>query len=198
MGKLTIALLLVLASNVIADSWPAAKANGAISDNAEWLVRVEPGESMGDVFGFAGSPTGRYAEATLYRFDDDLETFAKVREYQTKNPVAPVDILVTNEGWLIALDNWHNFGIGTVVAAYDSDGGLVRELNLADIFSPDELKLLDQSVSSIWWRCGPAVLDPVEDYFGVWDALGRAIRINFVDGTVKVIGKSDVCVDDDT
>ena len=198
MWFLAIALSLFIVSNASADSWAAPQTIAAVSDNAEWLVRVEPGESMGDVYGFAGEPTGRYAEATLYRFDDDREAYAEVRKYQTQNPVAPVDILVTNDGWLIALDNWHNLGIGTVVVAYDSNGELARQLNLADIFSFYELQLLDQSVSSIWWRCGPAILDPFENSFGVWDTLGRAISINYVDGVVKDVGESDVCVDDDT
>ena len=44
-------------SAAVADSWRSAQAIAAVSENAEWLVRVEPGESMGDVYGFA---YGRY------------------------------------------------------------------------------------------------------------------------------------------
>ena len=192
----TISFLLM--SVAVADSWLPAQTIAAVSENAEWLIRVEPGESMGDVYGFGGMPKGPYAEATLFRYDNDLETYTKVKNYRTRNPIAPADILLSNNGWLIALDNWHNLGIGTVVASYDSDGAIVRELNLADIFSTEELEKLDQSVSSIWWRCGPALLDPIENYFGVWDTLGREITINYVDGTIEVVGESDICVDDDT
>ena len=55
-------------SDAFADSWRAAQSIAAVSENAEWIVRVEPGESMGDVFGFAGTPKGEYAEATGPRF----------------------------------------------------------------------------------------------------------------------------------
>ena len=191
-------LFLAATSAAIADSWPSAQPIAAVSDNAKWLVRVVPGESIGDVYGFAGSPTGPYAEAILFQYDEDLGTYEEVTRYRTQNPVAPVDILVTNNGSLIALDNWHNFGIGVVVAAYDTNGELIRTLALSDIFSSEQLPTLDRSVSSIWWRCGPAILDPVDSYFGVWDSLGRTLTINYVSGAVKVVDESGYCVDDDT
>lgn len=197
MRIIVVTLFLFFMSNAVADSWVAAQPISAVSENAEWLVRVEPGESMGDVYGFAGSPKGEYAEATLFKYDSGLESYAEVIKYRTRNPVAPVDILLSNSGWLVALDNWHNFGIGIAVASYDSEGALIRELSLADIFSDEELNRLDRTVSSIWWRCGPAMLDPMETYFGIWDTLGRTVSINYVDGTIRVTGQSDVCADDD-
>jgi hypothetical protein len=35
-----------------------------------------------------------------------------------KNPVAPVDTLLSNAGYLVTFDNWHNAGYGQVVAIY--------------------------------------------------------------------------------
>ena len=193
----TVTVLIALMSSAAADSWAPAQPIAAVSENAEWLVRVEPGESIGDVYGFAGAPEGEYAEATLYKFDDDLENYSEVGKYRTRNPVAPVEIHVSNSGWLVTLDNWHNLGIGTVIASYDSDGVLVRELNLADIFESEDLKKLEQSVSSIWWRCGPTVLDSYGTSIGIWDTLGRDVSINYVDGTVRVGGETGVCLDND-
>jgi len=192
-----VTILIATMSSAAADSWAPAQSIAAVSENAEWLVRVEPGESIGDVYGFAGSPKGAYAEAILFKYDNDLESYSKVETYRTRNPVAPVDIHVSNSGWLITLDNWHNLGIGSVVASYNSDGELIHELNLADIFSPEDLKKLDQSVSSIWWRCGPTILDSYDTQIGIWDTLGRDISINYVDGDVTVVGESGVCLDDD-
>ena len=37
------------------------------------------------------------------------------------NPVAPVDFFVTDRGFLITLDNWHNLGYGKVVAFYTAE-----------------------------------------------------------------------------
>ncbi len=179
----------------VADSWVPAHSIAAVSENAEWLVRVEPGDSMGDVYGFAGTPKGNYAAATLFKYDNDLETYAEVKIFRTRNPIAPVDVVLSNNGWIVALDNWHNFGIGTVVASYDSDGALVRELKLADIFTQEDLGKLDRSVSSVWWRCGPAELDNFTTTIGIRDTLGREISINYVDGTINVVGESGDCVD---
>ena len=185
-------------SVAVADSWPPAQAIAAVSENAEWLVRVEPGESMGDVYGFAGATKGEYAEATLFKYDSDLESYAEVIKYRTRNPIAPVDILLSNSGWLVALDNWHNYGIGIAVASYDSEGALVRELSLANIFSDEELERLRRSISSIRWRCGPVVLDSFDNSFGVWDTLGRTLSINYADGSVKVVNESGLCSEDGT
>jgi hypothetical protein len=198
MRLIVIVFLLVSISPANADSWASAQPLAVLSDNAEWLVRVTPGESIGDVYGFAGAKRGQYAEALLLRYDEDLETYAEVTRYRTRNPVAPVDILVTNEGWLITLDNWHNFGFGIVVASYDNHGAVIQTLSLGNIFSTDQLDNLDRSVSSIWWRCAPAILDPIDKSIGVSDSLGRILSIDFLDGTVAVVGSSDNCVDDDT
>ena len=197
MRTIVAVLSLFVTSVADADSWASAQPIAAVSDDTKWLVRVVPGESVGDVFGFAGAPTGPYAEATLFRYDEDLESYSEIRKYRTRNPVSPVEIHVTNEGWLIALDNWHNFGIGIVLAAYDTNGDVVRTFTLSDILSSDNVEKLDRSVSSIWWRCGTAIIDPVEKRVGVWDSLGRALSIGYLDGDIKVVGNSDICVDDD-
>ena len=191
-----IALVTILAlqmSSVFADSWLSPQPIAAVSENAVWLVRVEPGVSIGDVYGFAGQPVGEYAEATLFKYDEDGQSYAEVETYRTRNPVAPVEVLISDSGWLIALDNWHNFGIGTVASIYDSSGDLISEFRLIDIFGPDELESLERSTSSIWWRCGRASLDPTGTQILLSDKLGRDISIDYVDGTVEFAGDSGRC-----
>lgn len=92
----TVSILLMSAA--VADSWPSARAIAAVSENAIWLVRVDPGESMGDVYGFAGTTKGEYAEATLFRCDNDLDSYVGLKKYRTRNPIAPVDVLLSNSG----------------------------------------------------------------------------------------------------
>ena len=170
----------------------------AVSKNTDWIVRVTPGNSIGDVYGFSGSPKGPYAEASLLHFDSSKGSYTLQTKYRTENAVSPVDVLVTNEGWLIALDNWHNYGIGAVLATYDANGKLIQSLTLSDIFDADQAKELDHSVSSIWWRCGRPMLEDFENVVVIEDSLDRILSINYVDGVVKVVGESDNCVDDDT
>ena len=192
------ALFLLSMSNANADSWASAQPIAAVSDDTNWLVRVVPGESIGDVYGFAGEPTGPYAEATLFQYDEVMKDYSEIRKFRTQNPVSPVEIFVTNEGWLITLDNWHNFGIGNVLTVSNSNGKVVRTFTLADIFSAEDLEKLEMSMSSIWWRCGPAILGTPEKTVGVWDSLGRVLSIGYVDGAINVVDESDRCVDDDT
>ena len=55
--------VLLVARVAAADSWPAATVKEVFSDNRGWFVRIIPGNSLGDTFGFAGSPQGPYARA---------------------------------------------------------------------------------------------------------------------------------------
>jgi hypothetical protein len=75
-----------------------------------------------------------------------------VKELTLLNPVAPVLFLVTDRGFLLTLDNWHNMGFGKAVASYSSDGDAIAGYQLTDLFSSDEISEFKHSVSSIWWR----------------------------------------------
>ena len=60
--------------------------------------------------------------------------------------------LVTDRGYLITLDNWHNMGFGKAIASYSPDGRVVFSSELKDVFSEKEVGGFRRSVSSIWWR----------------------------------------------
>jgi hypothetical protein len=137
------------------DSWAAARTREVFSESREYFVRILPGESLGDTFGFAGAKKGRYARAEFYRRAAD-RSYQLVAEASLLNPVAPVEVLVADNGHLVTLDNWHNVGHGRVVAIYDARGKLVRAYELRELFAADEIKRFPHSVSSIHWRKGPA------------------------------------------
>jgi hypothetical protein len=59
-----------------------------------------------NVFAFAGEPKGRYASAEWHKFNG--KAYQKMATAVLLNPIAPVDIEVTNDGMLITFDNWHN------------------------------------------------------------------------------------------
>jgi hypothetical protein len=139
------------------DSWAAAQTREVFSGSREYFVRVIPGESLGDTFGFAGAKKGRYASAEFYRRAPD-RSYQLVAEATLLNPVAPVDVLVADSGHLVALDNWHNVGYGRVVSIYDAQGKLVRAYELRELFGPEEIKRFPHSMSSIHWRNGPAYI----------------------------------------
>lgn len=168
----------------------------AVSDNAEWLVRITPGESIGDVYGFAGAESGEYASAIVYRFDFETGTYLEVSRFNTGNPVAPVEVYAANDGRVVTLDNWHNFGIGNVVSVYDFEGNALLDLKLTDIYTVEELEKFRRSVSSLWWRCGDAKLDEPGNRVVVRDALGRDTAIDLATGEAVTIGESSLCTND--
>jgi hypothetical protein len=134
-----------------ADSWAAAQTKEVFSQSREWFVRVIPGTSLGETVGFAGSPKGVHARAEFYRRASD-RSYRLIQESPLHNPVAPVLFLVTDRGYLVTLDNWHNMGFGKVIASYSPDGRLAFAGELKELFSSDEIGKFPASVSSILWR----------------------------------------------
>ena len=142
---------LFLGAPAQADSWPPAKVLARASANGQFVVRVIPGESTGDVFGFVGMPKGAYARAEWHRFNGT--SYERTRAVDLLNPIAPVDIEVTDLGSLVAIDNWHNLGQGSVLVIYSPDGQLVKKFSLSDLYSNSDLARIRTTTSSIHWRC---------------------------------------------
>jgi hypothetical protein len=134
-----------------ADSWLSAQTKEVFSQSREWFVRVTPGSSLGETVGFAGSPKGKPATAEFYRRAPD-RSYRLTREITLHNPIAPVLFLVTDHGYLVTLDNWHNMGFGKVIVSYSPEGRVVFAGELKDLFVPEEIARFRESVSSIWWR----------------------------------------------
>lgn len=134
-----------------ADDWPTPVIREVFSPSRAYFVRVIPGKSFGDTMGFKGAAKGPYATAEFYRVDKD-RSYRFAATTSLLNPVAPVDFLVTDDGFLMTLDNWHNMGYGRVVALYAPDGKLVRAYGLAELFTKGEIADFSHSESSIAWR----------------------------------------------
>ena len=111
----------------------AAPASEVFSASREYFVRIIPGESVGDTYGFAGAMKGRYAAEQFYRRAPD-RSYQRVAEVSLLNPVAPVEFFVADSGNLATLDSWHNIGHGKVVAIYDARGALIRAYALGELF----------------------------------------------------------------
>ncbi|MEO6312241.1 MAG: hypothetical protein ABIO47_08195 [Sphingomicrobium sp.] len=145
------ALAFILAAPAVADSWAAPQVAEVFSANHDHFVRITPGNSMGDVMGFAGSPKGPYAQAEYYARQPD-RSYKLTARATLLNPVAPVRFFVSDSGRLATIDNWHNMGFGKVVAIYDPSGKVVKSYELAELFTAADLKAIPQSVSSLHWR----------------------------------------------
>lgn len=148
-------LLLTLALTVVpiaqGDDWPAPAVREVFSQSRSYFVRVVPGKSFGDTVGFSGAAKGPFATAEFYRLEKD-RSYRLAATATLLNPVAPVEFFVTDSGFLITLDNWHNLGYGKVVAIYTPEAKPIRAFELADLFTQSEIEGFGRSVSSIEWR----------------------------------------------
>lgn len=155
-------LVALVASPALADSWAGPRVSNVFSDDGRHFVRITPGESVGDTVGFAGARKGAYARGEFYERQPD-RSYARVAEVSLRNPVAPVDALVSKGGYLITFDNWHNAGYGVVIAVYGPRGQPIAGHALEALYGPERLARIPTSVSSRWWRCPPlGYVDPGE------------------------------------
>lgn len=162
---------LLLAALAHADSWVPATVQARASRNGQFVVRVTPGKSMGDVHGFGGMAKGPHATAEWHRFDGT--SYKKIRTVRLLNPVAPVDIELTDRGALVTIDNWHNLGRGNVLVIYSPNGEVIRKFGLSDLYSRDNIARMGISTSSIHWRC-PGSSTSLESATELWvdDSIG--------------------------
>jgi hypothetical protein len=173
------------APHLAADDWPAARPITMFTSSGDHLVRILPGKSVGDLFGFAGAPKGPYATAELYvRQPDRSYTF--LRTATLVNPVAPVNALLAPNGGFITFDNWHNLGYGRVVAIYRPDGTLIKSYSLEELYLHRDLSRVPTSESSRAWRCAPFFFvtpDGAEAYTGEFS--GGEFVFNMTNGSYR-------------
>jgi hypothetical protein len=149
--QIIVATWAMLTPSAHADSSLPARIQARASENGQFVVRVVPGKSMGDVYGYGGRPTGPFATAEWHRFDG--MSYRKVHTSFLLNSIAPIDMELTNQGVLVTLDNWHNRGIGNILVIYAANGEVIRKYTLTDLYSPEDAKRFETSVSSTHWRC---------------------------------------------
>ena len=168
-----------------ADSWPGPVTLTRFSEDGRFFVRITPGTSVGDTYGFASSPKGPYASAQFYALQPD-DSYRLISRVSLLNPVAPVDAIVTKRGHLVTFDNWHNIGFGKVLAVYDPTGHVIASYTLEQLYSANQIGQIRQSVSSRYWRCAPFhFVDPVEQtQLYVREALGGDFILTIANGKV--------------
>lgn len=185
--------LLLCISDVNSDSWLPPQTTGVASPGGEFLVRIEPGDSVGDVFGFAGEKKGKFAQAFFYHLED-VNKLSLQQKIDLVNPIAPVFYVVTNQGKLVTFDNWHNVGYGKVLVIYAASGKLIKSFSLSDMYSKSEREKIPASVSSLWWRCsGNPQYNPFNNKISFNDAVGNIIEVDIENASVNRVGKHKGC-----
>ena len=174
-------LLLMLALVVRADSWAGPRAEGVFSKDGGRMVRIAPGENE------------KGARAEFYVRTPD-RSYKRVADITLLNPVAPVLTLVSHDGYLLAIDNWHNAGYGEVLAVYDPNGKIVRSYRLEDMYQPKDVERVPTSVSSRWWRCNPTgFVDTEQTQVYISEFRGGNFVITLADGLLRYEVGSATC-----
>ena len=150
-----VAALLGCSHFAAADDWPGPRPFSVFSESGRFFVRFVPGESIGDTVGFSGAKKGAYAKALLYSLASD-RSYKLLQDVTLTNPVTPVSALVSDQGYFVTFDNWHNFGFGKVVAIYGPSGKLIRGYELTDLYPAQVVQRIPRSMSSRNWRCQPS------------------------------------------
>lgn len=186
-------LLAIFPCLVFADQWRNPVPLYAISENGQYLVRVVPGESLGDTIGVAGSKKGAYAHGEFYQKQSD-RSYQLIADVPLQNPMAPVHILVSNLGYMVTFDNWHNAGYGKIVAIYRSNGQLVHAYELEELYSSEEIDLIPRSISSRGWLSQNFGFVPREDQgeIYVYDFSGGLLLIDLPTGNLEYCERSKV------
>jgi len=164
---LALALAILPVAAAKGDDWASPVIREVFSQSRSYFVRVLPGKSLGDTVGFSGAAKGPFATAEFYRREND-RSYRLAATAPLLNPVAPAEFFVTDKGFLITLDNWHNLGYGKVVAFYTPEGKPIRAYELSALFTKSEIEGFGHSISSIQWRkFTGAYLRPGGDTFNV-------------------------------
>ena len=169
---------------LLADDWPGPKREEVFSQNGLRFVRILPGESVGDTYGFAGAKKGLYARTEFYLRQPN-RSYKMIADVELLNPVAPVSSMLSDTGALITFDNWHNAGYGKVVVIYSATGKSLAARELEDLYDDETLATLPMSTSSRWWRCRPMGWSDVDGQAKVFvhDRLGGYFVFDLTDGS---------------
>lgn len=141
------ALLLTACATAQADSWGPPQVQVTASESGGYLARVEPAR-RGKV----------PARVVIYRHDAGAERYAQSAAYALSHAIAPVDIVLADNGTLVTLDEWAQVGRGEVLTVHAADGTRTHRYTLSRLLGEKAAAAALSTVSSTWWRCGEPAL----------------------------------------
>ena len=176
-------MLLALPAPGHADSWARPSLKVVASTDGRALVRMVPGDFSG----------GKRPEVELYGYEVEDAQYALKNRFQLRNRIAPVDMLLTGQGELVALDEWGQVGQGTVLTVYAPDGVPRLQLDLEQLLGEQAAAKAPASVSSRWWRCRKPLLNGDDSELVVRTYDNGELRVTLASGMVKYTSDSGEC-----
>ncbi|WP_296251230.1 hypothetical protein [uncultured Stenotrophomonas sp.] len=176
-------LLLSIIGTAQADSWAPPSLKVVASSDGQALARVTPGSLRG----------GKESDVELYSYDAKNAQYALKTRFQLRNRIAPVEILLTGQGQLVALDDWAQMGHGTVLAVYASDGKLRLQFTLEELLGAEAAAKAPTSTSSTWWRCRKPRLNHDDSQLLIDTYDNGKLRVGLFTGNVEYEAGNGSC-----
>jgi hypothetical protein len=162
-------LMALLAASALADSWAPPSVQQYASTDGKWRLTVYPRPLTNQLNYFkdkvdgnrnAGGVPGESQKSPIGHMEHRVDGhWVTAWKEPLVNDVAPVEVLVSNEGQVATLDNWHGMGWGDdAIVIYAASGTMIRKIGLGDFLPTYYVDALPRSVSSIHWR-GDARVD---------------------------------------
>ncbi|MBA2544799.1 MAG: hypothetical protein H0V17_34460 [Deltaproteobacteria bacterium] len=137
--RLALLALVVISAPARADQWMTPTAKTLTSPNQKLQAVITPAKDGTSGATAAIGDKGRLA----------AKTFTMATRWM------PVDVVLFDDGILLALDHWHKLGYDKVATLYERDGKIRWEKSLVDLVGQPFIETADRSTSSIWWRKTP-------------------------------------------
>ncbi|MBI5478212.1 MAG: tetratricopeptide repeat protein [Deltaproteobacteria bacterium] len=142
------------------------------------------------------SPSGRWQATVVPAKDGKSGATATVRpprgqptSFTLRSPWMPVDVVLLDDGLLVAFDQWHSLGHGQVAIAYAPQGKVRWTRTLEELVGKGRVVTFTHSVSSIWWRPTPLVWSLERGCGALLVRLRdeHQVRIRLADGKATII-----------
>jgi tetratricopeptide (TPR) repeat protein len=180
--RLAVLGLTLLASTARADQWVTPTARTVTSPNQKLRAVITPA---------ADGKSG--ASAKLGEQGQLAKTFKLATRWM------PVDVVLLDDGSLLALDHWHQLGYGKVATLYERDGAIRWSKTLVELVGQAVAASADRSVSSIWWRKTPLEWSLAKDGKSGLVTLFDENQLQLVlsDGSAKIVAVAAAAIPDD-
>jgi len=105
------------------------------------------------------------------------------------NEKMPVDAIVSQDGWLVTINNWYGAGQAHSLVVYDPRGHLVADWSGDRLFADPALQRIARdrmSTSSVWWNQHAKYYFTRQQVLYVSVSPDAVIRVNLAAGSYRV------------
>lgn len=157
-----------------ADSWSRPEEKIIESPNGKYRLSLVPGDYK------KKTPPTIALEKLNHHVNEIVYKRAPVNE------ISPVEIYISDSGYVITLNDWLMSGFKHSFVIYDPKGNIIRDSRLEDMFSEEEIEnKVKRTVSSRRWRYLGEKPYFNDNTFFITTLWGTILDINIIDGKIN-------------